>query len=1118
MVIMLAMVFLIPLVSADTWDNCKVYNEATQTVTIKNAFCLGKDLANITLDTPLNNRVIAGQDIKVAKMTIKNFDDHGDDIFEEMSFYHLPNLDAFSRNFEYKRKEIEVVDKYKTECSQTTLANNSIKTECERVKDGTKEIDKWVTLDKEFTLGEGEEIELGLFTQVKVGDRVEWIPNILGEKVDEWAEWTADLNIGLIDYYRFDSADASTTAIDAVRGLANGTYTGARNQDYAKIGQSVYFDGANDKILFDGLSNIPSDFNLGSTFSTAYWFSANTTSGAMTVGTIGACGGDQYNYWSANKFQIAYAGEYDFPSSVFTPTLGQWYHVAVVSAGGSNKTLYIDGSRHGTFSNSGAWDLECYMENGGSMGFSMGEEENGGNDWHGYLDEMGIWNRTITQAEITQLYNGGAGITYTTEFGEAPTVTLNAPADNHKSRTGNITFNCSATDASANPGILNLTLLLDDVVNITITNSSAASNLSLESLRTGFTEGSHNWTCKSSDSTAQTIAVARDFTVDTTLPLITITAPEDKVNDFIWTGKSVNLNWTINDTNLESCWFEYNGSNTTLTCSANHTTFAIASGVYELTLYANDTHGNENSAFRNWSYRVFENSRNFTTPMYETANNSFQINISTDGSQTITAVLDYAGTEYVGAKNGTDSNAQFTASFDTPIGVTSNTFFWNISYGGTYIATNSTSQSISLFNVSQCSNPVSTSPKMIHFTARDEVSDDPINWSLANFDGTFYLGTGAINRTISSYTNTTANVSFYDFCATPKDFGEIKQDFTIRYSATDYPQRTFATATPIGFNGVDIITLNQTLYLLSTADGGDVTLQVQSASGSPLENVYVNVTRGIGGVKTLVGSGNTGSDGGITFFLNGDEDHTFTFVKSGFPTLVTTFQPTQTTYTITMGELGGNETFDCARGVNFHITPRLNVLNNNTNYTFGFNLTSAYWEVSEFGFTIKNGTSSTIAGNRSTVNGGNLTLVINTGSNSSLLMEYFWAVGAGNYSNSTRSWMVINDENFGFGLKTFFDDLKSYTADDGTGIFGLSNIGLFLIIFTLIFLMVGGLAMTTGLYSPMALVVQTWLLVFLFDVVFGVFPNPNPDIMSRGVPTIIVGIIAVAIYLRENMR
>jgi len=73
-------------------------------------------------------------------------------------------------------------------------------------------------------------------------------------------------------------------------------------------------------------------------------------------------------------------------------------------------------------------------------------------------------------------------------------------------------------------------------------------------------------------------------------------------------------------------------------------------------------------------------------------------------------------------------------------------------------------------------------------------------------------------------------------------------------------------------------------------------------------------------------------------------------------------------------------------------------------------------------------------------------------------------------------------------------------------------------IFTFIFLVVGGISMSTGLYSPMALIVQTWVWVFLFDVVFGVFPSPNPALMASGIPTIIVGIIAIAIMLRENMR
>ncbi len=34
-----------------------------------------------------------------------------------------------------------------------------------------------------------------------------------------------------------------------------------------------------------------------------------------------------------------------------------------------------------------------------------------GNPWQGMLDEFGIWNRALVEYEMTELYNGGAGIT-----------------------------------------------------------------------------------------------------------------------------------------------------------------------------------------------------------------------------------------------------------------------------------------------------------------------------------------------------------------------------------------------------------------------------------------------------------------------------------------------------------------------------------------------------------------------------------------------------------------------------------------------------------------------------------------------------------------------------------
>ena len=34
------------------------------------------------------------------------------------------------------------------------------------------------------------------------------------------------------------------------------------------------------------------------------------------------------------------------------------------------------------------------------------------NEFEGEIDELGIWSRVLTADEVTELWNGGAGITY----------------------------------------------------------------------------------------------------------------------------------------------------------------------------------------------------------------------------------------------------------------------------------------------------------------------------------------------------------------------------------------------------------------------------------------------------------------------------------------------------------------------------------------------------------------------------------------------------------------------------------------------------------------------------------------------------------------------------------
>jgi hypothetical protein len=87
--------------------------------------------------------------------------------------------------------------------------------------------------------------------------------------------------------------------------------------------------------------------------------------------------------------------------------------------------------------------------------------------FNGTIDEIGIWNRTLSQAEITQLYNEGAGLTYDKNPDIiVPNVTIISPS-NTTYTIKQIVFNVSAIDNQAmgscwgtiDNGISNFTML-----------------------------------------------------------------------------------------------------------------------------------------------------------------------------------------------------------------------------------------------------------------------------------------------------------------------------------------------------------------------------------------------------------------------------------------------------------------------------------------------------------------------------------------------------------------------------------------------------------------------------------------------------------------------------------
>jgi len=81
----------------------------------------------------------------------------------------------------------------------------------------------------------------------------------------------------------------------------------------------------------------------------------------------------------------------------------EWVHLACTKAGSAIK-LYVNGVERGSATLTGViTDIGgAWRVGGGEFGYQV----------NGYVDEVGIWQRTLSAAEVSQLYNSGDGLAY----------------------------------------------------------------------------------------------------------------------------------------------------------------------------------------------------------------------------------------------------------------------------------------------------------------------------------------------------------------------------------------------------------------------------------------------------------------------------------------------------------------------------------------------------------------------------------------------------------------------------------------------------------------------------------------------------------------------------------
>jgi len=197
--------------------------------------------------------------------------------------------------------------------------------------------------------------------------------------------------------------EQSGTIIDYSGMGNNGSYNGNLYIQTGKLNTAIGFDGVNDYVNTSSLSNFAGT-NKISNFAWVYATKYPSSDG-LTISTqqwlfylqLGPSG-----YLRAYLYGTSNPGYHISNSTV---SLNTWHHVGY-TYNGSSVIFYIDGVQSGTISDTGnmGWG------GGTQRKYSIGGENSDGFDFryfNGSIDEVAVWNRTLSSSEILNLYKRG---------------------------------------------------------------------------------------------------------------------------------------------------------------------------------------------------------------------------------------------------------------------------------------------------------------------------------------------------------------------------------------------------------------------------------------------------------------------------------------------------------------------------------------------------------------------------------------------------------------------------------------------------------------------------------------------------------------------------------------
>lgn len=256
-----------------------------------------------------------------------------------------------------------------------------------------------------------------------------------------------DWNEGIVTYYQLE--ELSGAVVDSV-GNYNGTYNGSSQGVTGKINNAYDFE-LDDSDWIN--SSIQPDW---ANFTICMWINLETSSG--TLQRVFNYDNPTLNYGSKGITLYdddIYVGMGGSDVNWDYETTGEWDFICVVRNPDESKTLlYINGTNvaNGTIGTTASGDGDTFVH------FATGRNYDT-QFYDGLIDEIGIWNRSLTTDEIVELYNEDIGLTYE-DTGLNVTITLISPEDDSTISTNEIEFLANYSMGTPTYNLTNTTLFI----------------------------------------------------------------------------------------------------------------------------------------------------------------------------------------------------------------------------------------------------------------------------------------------------------------------------------------------------------------------------------------------------------------------------------------------------------------------------------------------------------------------------------------------------------------------------------------------------------------------------------------------------------------------------------